>query len=74
MLVNENLPEYCSTSNMHNFNWHPVTVNFAPSGGPSPRAGHTLTYNPNNNECVLFGGASHEDGLYDDIYRLDVGQ
>ncbi|KAJ3288188.1 hypothetical protein HK104_008290 [Borealophlyctis nickersoniae] len=40
---------------------------------PSPRAGHTFVFNPVGNECILFGGASHEDGLYDSVQILDLG-
>lgn len=37
---------------------------------PSPRAGCSLVYHPKAN-CILFGGASHEDGVLNDIYQLN---
>ena len=54
--------------------WCPVTVNANDDNAvPSPRAGHTLIYNERAKECVVFGGASHEDGLYNDTYLLKLG-
>ncbi|KAJ3034180.1 hypothetical protein HDV00_005399 [Rhizophlyctis rosea] len=53
--------------------WRPITVDSTnESSVPSPRAGHTLIYNARKAECILFGGASHEDGLYNDVFRLDL--
>lgn len=42
------------------------------SDSPSPRVGHSFIYLQNSNEAVLFGGASHEEGLKNDTYILNL--
>ncbi len=57
-------------------NWLPLTVGLTEEKGshfPSPRAGHTLVYDAVLNASILFGGASHEDGLSNDTFLLDHG-
>jgi Galactose oxidase, central domain len=39
---------------------------------PSPRAGHSLCYNGEQKQLILFGGASHEDGLNNDTFLFDL--
>ncbi|KAJ3173155.1 hypothetical protein HDU88_004616 [Geranomyces variabilis] len=50
----------------------PWTHVAATPSGPSPRAGHTLSYCPPLRRCLLFAGASHEDGFSNDLYSLDT--
>ncbi|KAI8852412.1 hypothetical protein BC829DRAFT_75298 [Chytridium lagenaria] len=40
---------------------------------PSPRVGCTVTAVPGQNGCLLFGGASHEEGFRNDLFWLDLG-
>jgi N-acetylneuraminic acid mutarotase len=40
----------------------------SPLSDPSPRAGHSLTLNPETNEIFLFGGANHEEGFLDSLF------
>lgn len=37
---------------------------------PSPRAGHSLVFNPHSNSFLLFGGASHEEGHTNSLFSL----
>ncbi|KAI8994346.1 hypothetical protein BC832DRAFT_558482 [Gaertneriomyces semiglobifer] len=39
---------------------------------PSPRTGHTLSYHARTKECILFGGASHEEGFLNQIHILNI--
>ncbi|KAJ3195434.1 hypothetical protein HK101_000206 [Irineochytrium annulatum] len=39
---------------------------------PSPRLGSSLTYVPSKRSCLLFGGASHEQQLSNDLYELNL--
>eukprot|EP00842_Homolaphlyctis_polyrhiza_P002413 jgi/Hompol1/3172/HPOL_003146-RA len=39
---------------------------------PAPRAGHTATVDVDRGAVLVFGGASREDGFYNDIFRLDI--
>ena len=58
--------------------WIPKSVNadlrheMAPL--PAPRVGHTLTFDAATKCCVLFGGASTEEGFYNDIFKLDLSK
>jgi N-acetylneuraminic acid mutarotase len=38
---------------------------------PTPRAGHSLVYNPNTQKCYMFGGANHEQGHLGEIYGFE---
>ncbi|KAJ3329176.1 hypothetical protein HDU76_008472 [Blyttiomyces sp. JEL0837] len=58
-----------SSSSPKIWSWTAVTVFGTP---PSPRVGATLTYIPEWNACVLFGGASHEDGFMNELLRFDL--
>lgn len=54
--------------------WQPLTVGISEkSKGPSPRAGHSFVFDPESNASYVFGGASHEEGLSNEIYQLDHG-
>ncbi|KND01703.1 uncharacterized protein SPPG_03498 [Spizellomyces punctatus DAOM BR117] len=48
--------------------WRPLVTD----GLPSPRAGHTVSFNEATNECIVFGGASHETGFSNDVHVLDL--
>jgi hypothetical protein len=54
--------------------WCPLTVGIAEkSKGPSPRAGHSFVFDADLGVALLFGGASHEEGLSNETYLLDHG-
>lgn len=55
--------------------WHPLTVGILEgSKGPSPRAGHSFVFDAESNASLVFGGASHEEGLSNETFQLDHGQ
>jgi hypothetical protein len=39
---------------------------------PSPRVGATLTYASEKESCIMFGGASHEDGFTNDLFAFNL--
>ena len=43
------------------------------SENPSPRTGSCLLYSSKTRAVYLFGGASHEEGLTNTLYKLSLG-
>ena len=59
--------------NNYNVQLLPLTVGIQPdSCMPSPRAGHSLTFDSESLSCLVFGGASHEHGLSNELFKLDI--
>lgn len=39
---------------------------------PSPRAGHSMDYSKTG-RAYVFGGASHEEGVRNDLFSFEIG-
>lgn len=54
--------------------WNPISAfSASDESTPSPRVGASLVYNEQLDSCILFGGASHEQGSYNDLFTLSLG-
>lgn len=48
----------------------PTWTQFAPSGGPGPRAFQTMVYDPTSNELILFSGLNQNGTALNDVWVL----